>query len=105
MNRDNPQTPPHAALRDPRTLSDARPGIDSAEPRGGPPIGRLAWAAYILAAVVIVFDQLSKWWVVQVVHLPAREQIAVLPFFRLSMVWNPGVSYGLLRRWRSGRDG
>ena len=58
---------------------------------------RLGLYAYILAAAVVILDQLSKWWVLNVAHLPERGQIPVLPIFRLSMVMNPGVSFGLLR--------
>ena len=53
--------------------------------------------AYVLAAVVVIIDQLSKWWVLNGLHLPERGQIPVLPVFRLTMVMNPGVSFGLLR--------
>ncbi|HTK36658.1 MAG TPA: signal peptidase II [Caulobacteraceae bacterium] len=55
------------------------------------------WLAYGLAAAVIVVDQASKFWILQVVDLPARGQVLVAPFFNLSMVWNRGVSFGLLR--------
>jgi signal peptidase II len=53
--------------------------------------------AFVLAAVVVILDQLSKWWVVYGLNLPERGQIPVLPFFRLTMVMNNGVSFGLLR--------
>ena len=53
--------------------------------------------AYVLAAAVVIVDQLSKWWVLNGLHLPERGQIPVLPVFRLTMVMNPGVSFGLLR--------
>ena len=53
--------------------------------------------AYVLAAAVVIVDQLSKWWVLNGLHLDDRGQITVLPFFRLTMVMNPGVSFGLLR--------
>jgi signal peptidase II len=53
--------------------------------------------AYVLAAAVVIIDQLSKWWVLNGLHLPERGQIPVLPIFRLTMVMNPGVSFGLLR--------
>ncbi len=52
--------------------------------------------AYALAAVVVALDQLSKAWVLGPLDLPDRGQVQVLPFFRLTMVWNPGVSFGLL---------
>ena len=50
---------------------------------------------YSLAAVVIVLDQLSKYWVTHVVDLPARGVVPVLPFFDLLWVTNPGVSMSL----------
>ena len=62
--------------------------------------------AYVLAAAVVMLDQLSKWWVINVAHLDLKGQIPVLPFFRLTDVQNLGVSFGLMRadtpagRWR-----
>jgi signal peptidase II len=35
--------------------------------------------------------------VLNVLHLEQVGTIRVLPFFSLSMVWNPGVSFGMLR--------
>ena len=52
---------------------------------------------YSLAALVFVLDQLSKYWIVTIVHLPERGFIDVLPFFRLTFVGNVGVSMGLLQ--------
>lgn len=60
-------------------------------------VTRLGLYAYGLAAVVLVLDQLSKLWVLNVLDLPSRGQIPVLSFFRLTMVMNQGVSFGLLR--------
>lgn len=61
-----------------------------------PPVTRLGVYAYVLAAAVTVLDQLSKFWVLNGLHLDDRGQIPVLPVFRLTMVWNRGVSFGLL---------
>ena len=60
-------------------------------------VPRLALVAYGVALVVAVLDQLSKYWVLNVLDLAHRPPIKVLPFFRLSFVDNPGVSFGLLR--------
>lgn len=57
---------------------------------------RLPLLAYGLALALIVADQLSKWWILSVYDLPARGTVEVLPVFSLSMVWNRGVSFGLL---------
>jgi signal peptidase II len=62
-----------------------------------PVVTRLGTYAYILAAAVVILDQLSKWWVLNGLHLDERGQIPVLSFFRLTMVMNQGVSFGLLR--------
>jgi signal peptidase II len=53
--------------------------------------------AYVIAAAVVVLDQLSKVWILDVVQLQHREPMRLLPVFQLTMVWNPGVSFGLLR--------
>ncbi len=47
-----------------------------------------------IAALVAILDQLSKWWVVEVVMNPPRS-IEITPFFNLVMGWNKGVSFGL----------
>jgi signal peptidase II len=52
---------------------------------------------YGLAALVFLVDQLSKYWIVNVIHLPERGFIDVLPVFRLTFVGNIGVSMGLLQ--------
>ncbi|WP_439578075.1 signal peptidase II [Elioraea sp.] len=49
-----------------------------------------------LAAVVLILDQATKWWILEVVRLPELGQIVVTPFMNLTMVWNRGVTFGLL---------
>lgn len=51
----------------------------------------------LVAVVVFAFDQFSKWWILNIVDLPARRSVEVLPFFDLSMVWNQGVSFGMFQ--------
>lgn len=59
---------------------------------------RLPMIAYAIAAVVIVLDQLSKFWVLNIKGLnQAGDHIDISRFFDLTMVWNRGVSFGLLR--------
>jgi lipoprotein signal peptidase len=52
-----------------------------------------------LAAVLLVLDQLSKWWILEVVRLPEVRNIPLWsagPFgLDLTMVWNRGVTFGL----------
>jgi signal peptidase II len=59
-------------------------------------ITRLGWFAFGLALVVIVADQASKAWILGPFDLPSRGAVQVLPILRLTMVWNAGVSFGLL---------
>jgi signal peptidase II len=62
-------------------------------------LGFTRWGgmAYAIAAAVIVLDQLSKFWILDLLKLQDRGSIRVLPVFQLTMVWNPGVSFGLMR--------
>ena len=58
---------------------------------------RLASAAYGLCLAVIGADQASKYWILNVLHLQEDAPHPVIGGFRLSMVWNPGVSFGFFR--------
>jgi signal peptidase II len=49
-----------------------------------------------VAAVVLVLDQLSKWWIRVVVMDPPRD-IAITPFFNLVYARNTGVSFSMFR--------
>jgi len=59
--------------------------------------GRVRWGL-LAALLVLVADQASKWWVLEVLRLPDRGQIPVLPVFSLTMVWNQGVTFGLFHQ-------
>ncbi len=50
-----------------------------------------------VAVLVLVADQFSKWWVLVRLDLPERGDIAVLPGLDFTMVWNHGVTFGLLQ--------
>lgn len=50
----------------------------------------------LVAFLVLAADQASKWWVLNVLHLPEVGQIVLLPILSLTMVWNRGVTFGLL---------
>ena len=62
----------------------------------------------ILSALVFVVDQITKWVVLDQYHFspegclemrssPPCRFVELTPFFDLQMVWNRGVSFGLLR--------
>jgi signal peptidase II len=59
------------------------------------PLGLLA------ALVVLVADQASKWWVLNVLGLQDLGQVVLLPVLNLTMVWNRGVTFGLLNGFGS----
>ena len=70
-------------------MSDPRP---SRPPMGIPPLVR---GGLILAVVTIVADQASKWLLQDM--LLKQPTIEVIPgFFNLVMVWNQGISFGML---------
>ncbi len=46
-----------------------------------------------VAALVIVLDQISKWVITEIVMVPPQT-IPVFPSFNLTLVYNPGVSFG-----------
>ena len=56
-----------------------------------------------LSALVIVFDQLSKWWANSALEL--YQSIAVLPFFNITLAYNHGAAFSFLasesgwKRW------
>lgn len=50
---------------------------------------------YGLAGLVFLIDQLSKWWILEIVRLPELGTVPVLPVFSLTFVGNVGVSMGM----------
>jgi lipoprotein signal peptidase len=48
-----------------------------------------------MAAIVLVADQASKYWVVNGLDLPQRGSIMLLPVLNLTMVRNYGITFGL----------
>lgn len=54
----------------------------------------LAWGVAV-AALLLLLDQLSKWWVRDLLGA-GPPAIEVAPFFNLVLVWNRGISFGLL---------
>jgi lipoprotein signal peptidase len=64
---------------------------------------RTLWGV-LLAIVVLAADQASKWWVLNGLDLPSRGDVPVLaPVLDFAMVWNHGVTFGLLQSGRMGQ--
>jgi signal peptidase II len=57
---------------------------------------RLTLFGVTAALVVLAADQISKWWILHVLDLPEIGQIVLLPVLNFTMVWNRGVTFGLL---------
>jgi signal peptidase II len=45
--------------------------------------------------VTFLLDQLSKWWMLDILRIEEKKRVAVLPFLDLVFVKNLGISYGL----------
>lgn len=57
---------------------------------------RLTLLGLLTGLVVLAADQGSKWWILHGIDLPAVGQVVLLPVLNLTMVWNHGVTFGLL---------
>ncbi len=49
----------------------------------------------VLAVAILLLDQLAKWWVLR--HLSGGRAIEILPVLDVRLVWNTGISMGLLQ--------
>ena len=65
--------------------------LDQARPRGAPMLG----LGLGVAALILVADQLTKWWVLAAFDGAAERGRAIASFFNLVLVWNRGVSFGM----------
>ena len=59
--------------------------------------GLLKWGL-LAAAIVLAADQGSKYWILNILDLPSLGSIELLPVLNFTMVWNQGVTFGLLRQ-------
>jgi signal peptidase II len=50
-----------------------------------------------VAVVTLLLDQASKLWLLYVFDIGNRGRVQVMPFFDLELLWNPGISFGLLQ--------
>ena len=60
-----------------------------------PVISHIIWFLAV-SSTIILFDQLSKNWMLELIFAPAR-QIVLTPFLNLTPVWNSGISFGLFQ--------
>ena len=51
----------------------------------------------LVATLIFVIDQITKWWVVHVMELARVGAIDVFPpYLNFRMAWNTGINFGLL---------
>jgi len=58
--------------------------------------GPLSALGLPVAAFVVLLDQANKAWMIYIYDIGARGIVTITPFFDLVLVWNKGISYGLL---------
>ena len=58
--------------------------------------------AYVMALVIFLVDQLTKWMMIGPLRLMERGQIELLPIFNLTWVENRGISLGLAQAQNDG---
>ena len=58
------------------------------------------WLGLAVAGLLLAVDQASKWWILESLRLPEVRHVPLLELgplgLDLSMVWNRGVTFGLL---------
>ncbi|BAQ16417.1 signal peptidase II [Methyloceanibacter caenitepidi] len=64
---------------------------------------RWFWGPYsplglLVALATLVADQGNKLWMLYVYDIGTKQPVEVTPFFDLILVWNKGISYGLLQQ-------
>jgi signal peptidase II len=57
-------------------------------------MGRLNWRLLLIAAAVVIADQLTKWAAVS--YLSMEREVPVLPFLNLVLAYNRGAAFGFL---------
>lgn len=60
--------------------------------------GRFSLAGLVAAILALAADQAHKYWMIEAYHIADRGRVEVTPFFDLVMIWNHGISYGLLQQ-------
>ena len=50
----------------------------------------------LVGLIVFAADQGSKYWILHVLDLPRRGDVRLAPHLDLTLVWNRGVTFGLL---------
>lgn len=57
----------------------------------------------MIAFVIVLADQLNKYWTLHIYHIADKGRVNITPFLDLVLVWNKGISYGLFQQDGLGR--
>ena len=60
--------------------------------------GRNSGLGLLIAVLACALDQASKLWLLFVYDLGARGAVKILPVLDFVLIWNTGISYGLLQQ-------
>ncbi len=60
-------------------------------------VSRWGWVAYGLAGLILILDQLSKYWIMAILELVEQVPYPVLGPLQFTRIWNGGVSFGLFQ--------
>ena len=55
------------------------------------------WLGFFAAALLLAVDQASKFWAIGLLEGPPAVSIPLTPFLALTMSWNRGIAYTMLR--------
>ena len=80
---------------DDNRVNEFAPANEARAPLLWGPLTRFALAVALVAAAI---DQAAKLWLLFVFDLGARGIVTLTPFLDLVLIWNTGISYGLLRQ-------
>ena len=80
---------------DDNPVKEFSPANEARAPLLWGPLTRFALAVALVAAAI---DQATKLWLLFVFDLGARGIVTLTPFLDLVLIWNTGISYGLLRQ-------
>jgi signal peptidase II len=80
---------------DDNPMKEFAPANEARAPLLWGPLTRFALAVALVAAAI---DQATKLWLLFVFDLGARGIVTLTPFLDLVLIWNTGISYGLLRQ-------
>lgn len=65
--------------------------------------GRWSALGLTVAVAACIFDQATKFWLLDVFDLGNRGRVTVMPFVDFILTWNKGISYGLFPQEGAGQ--